>query len=372
MKRASFLLVLLLCFSFAGCGSDSKDSAKESESSTATSLEANESVVSVSASTELSISELVNEAVEPTDEESAPKESSEPEKKEVKEIDMPVNVIPSKYIGLYVGEQSTIDYITYTAKDYIGNGEGVEKHAYVYLPAGYDESKQYNVLYLMHGIGGSEIEWGLNEGASSKVKRMMDHLIQDEIIEPFIVVTPNGKALGCEHTDETASFYNFGLELRNDLIPYIESHYSTYAEYDENGYDLSATRTHRAMAGLSMGGMQTINIGICECNDLFSWYGAFSAAPTSYQASKVAEYIDNSEYEIDFFYNLCGTTDNIAYASASAAAKNLPVFSDKMISKDNFYWQEKTGGHDFTIWNLGFFNFARIAFNESITFTETE
>lgn len=281
-----------------------------------------------------------------------------------KETPVISNMIPTKYLTAYQGEGGTIEKITYTAKDYTGDGADVEKSAYVYLPEGYDESKQYNVLYLMHGIGGNENEWGLNNAKTSKVKKIMDNLFGSGDIEPFLIVTPNGKAMACTHDQPNDLFYLYGNELKNDLIPYIESHYSTYADYDENGYDLSKARTHRAMAGLSMGGMQTINIGICESLDTFSWFGAFSAAPTSYQAAKVAQYIDESEYDIDYFYNICGTEDTIAYGSSSAAAKNLPAFTDKITDGENFMWQEKSGGHDFNIWYLGLYNFSLVAFRE--------
>ena len=272
-------------------------------------------------------------------------------------------VMPNKYSLPYEGEKGSVEAITYEAKDYRDGGEGCEKKAFVYLPAGYDESKQYNVLYLMHGIGGSENEWGLGE-KTSKLKKILDRLMGEGSVEPFILVTPNGKALAFEHEDATETFYWFGEELRKDLIPYIESHYATYAQYDENGYDMTATRTHRAIAGLSMGGMQTINIGIGECLDLFSWFGAFSAAPTSYPSAKVATIIDTSPYDVDFFYNICGLEDQIAYASASAAAKNLPTVSKKIIDGENFMWQEKTGAHDFGIWYLGIYNFSQLAFNK--------
>lgn len=275
-------------------------------------------------------------------------------------------IVPTECNKPYFDSTSRIELITYMAKDYVTDKEDVEKKAYVYLPDGYDETKKYNVLYLMHGIGGDEKEWGLNAGSTSKVKMIMDGLTMNGIIEPFIVVCPNGKALACPYNNGTEAFYSFGYELRNDLIPYIESHYSTYADYNEEGYDLTATRTHRAMAGLSMGGMQTINIGICECLDLFSWFGAFSAAPTSYEATKVAKYIDESEYTIDYFYNICGTNDNTAYWSHSAAAKNITIYTDKLEAKKNFKWQEKAGGHDFNIWYLGFYNFAKTAFNPEV------
>ena len=158
-----------------------------------------------------------------------------------------------------------VEQITYLARDYVGDGEGVEKKANVYLPAGYDESKKYNVLYLMNGTDGDQDQWGLTTDGAAKAKEIMDNLIAQGDIEPFIVVTPNGRALGLSNTFSNDRFIKFGLELRNDLIPYIDSHYSTYADYNENGYDLTAAREHRAMAGLSMGAMQTINIGIGEC-----------------------------------------------------------------------------------------------------------
>lgn len=290
--------------------------------------------------------------------------SRTPEESREHRMSMINNVLATKYALDYKGDKGKIEKITYIGHDYTGDGEGVEKKAFVYLPAGYDESKKYNVIYLMHGIGGNENEWGMNNAASSRVKKILDNLIGEGDIDPVIVVTPNGKALGLSGVTGNDLFYQYGLELRNDLIPYMESHYSTYAEYSEDGYDMTANRRHRAIAGLSMGGMQTINIGICECLDLFSWFGAFSAAPTSYQASKVAGVVDASEYSVDYFYNICGTEDNIAYFSASAAAKSLPAISSSFTDGENFMWMEKKGGHDFNIWYLGFFNFALIAFDK--------
>ena len=272
------------------------------------------------------------------------------------------NAIPLKYTQRRVDEYGTIQQITYISHDYFDDGAEVEKKANVYLPYNYDENKQYNVLYLMHGIGGDENEWGMTDD-NSKIKMIMDNLTFHGDIEPFIIVTPNGRSAADHSSDsDYNSFYCFGQELRNDLIPYIESHYSTYAEYDENGYDLSLTRDHRAMAGLSMGGMQTINIGIGECLDLFGYFGAFSAAPTSNPSTRTAELLKDNTLPIHYFYNICGTEDNIAYNSSSTAAKNLPAVCDQFRDGENFMWQELPGAHDFKIWYLGFYNFAQIAF----------
>lgn len=272
------------------------------------------------------------------------------------------HVLP-KYTNLRTDEAGTIEHITYTGHDYAGDGSEITKEANVYLPPNYDPKKKYNLMILLHGIGGNEDEWGLTKN-TSRVKAIMDNLTYYGDIEPFIVVTPNGRA-GSDTNKDTKqidSFYKFGEELRNDLIPYMDVNYATYGEYSKDGYDLSAARAHRAIAGLSMGGMQTINIGLDECNDMFGYFGAFSAAPTSYQATKTASILENCEYPIYYFYNICGLQDRIAYPSASAAAKNLPALSDKFTDGENFMWQELDGGHDFHIWYLGFYNFAQIAF----------
>ena len=62
---------------------------------------------------------------------------------------------------------------------------------------------------------------------------------------------------------------------------------------------------------------------------------------------------------IRYFYSICGLQDGTAYGPASQAAKNLPDFTDR-VTEANWHWQELKGGHDFNIWNLGLYNFARV------------
>jgi len=270
---------------------------------------------------------------------------------ETSEIEI-VEKIPSEYMA-YIPNAGKVIPISYPSKDYFGDKTlEITKYANVYLPANYDKTdKRYAVLYLMHGIGGSEAEWGLI-GDTSLIKKIQENLVAKGEIDPFIIVTPNGRSSkdfakgNCDYN----SFYKFGQELRNDLIPYMDANYRTIADRD-----------HRAMAGLSMGGMQTINIGLCECIDLISWFGAFSAAPTSYTASRIASEVENHpEYPVNYFYNICGQQDGVAYAAASGAAQLLPRMSDKFVEGENFMWQQVRGGHDFQVWYLGFMNFARL------------
>ena len=258
--------------------------------------------------------------------------------------------IPDEYrVGVKNG--GTVEKFSYPTKDYNGDKAGITKYAAVYLPPEYDENGEYDLLILCHGIGGNENEWGfLNPYCLGK--NLADHLILNGEIRPLIIVMPNGRSTA-KYMDSSmgnaASFYVFGQEIRNDLLPYIDEHYATQKD-----------REHRAMAGLSMGGMQTINIGLCECLDLFSAFGAFSAAPTSYSAAEIAARLKAfPEYGIRFFYSICGTEDGVAYSSASGAAKNIRQYTDRF-DETNYLWQERKGGHDFNIWNLGLYNFLKI------------
>jgi len=271
----------------------------------------------------------------------------------LKKVFIPQNSIPEAYLKK-IDSKSKIQRISYTTKDYYGDKSEITKYANVYLPADYNSDKEYNVLYLMHGIGGDEDEWEMNND-NSNVKKIMDNLINNGEIKGFIIVTPNGRSSkdAQNRNADFNSFYVFGQELRNDLIPFIEK-----------TYNVKKDRNARAIAGLSMGGMQTINIGLCECLDLFSYFGAFSAAPTTYNSKKITEKTDSyKNLDIKYFYNICGTEDGIAFTPAYEATKDLININNK-INESNFIWQTLPGIHDFNIWYLGFYNFAQVVFTK--------
>ena len=356
-KMISLLLVAVLVLSCTACGSTPTETENNATPTTAPATDAPTPEPATPTPT-------VAPTAAPT---STPTPTETPKEEEPVDPYALADRIPGAAITPQYMHKSQIVEISYTTKAYYGDESELTKTAFVYLPADYDESKQYNVLYLMHGIGGNEREWGMYD-KTSKVKTIMDNLIIDGTIEPFIVVAPNGRS-SADFANTNAdynAFYHFGKELRNDLIPYIDANFATYAEYSEDGYDLTAARDHRAMAGLSMGGMQTTNIGMCECLDIMSWFGAFSAAPTTYTASKIASILqqDFADYNINYYYALCGTGDGIALASARSAVTGLTALTDKLTDGENFAWQTRSGGHDFEIWYLGFYNFAKIAFRQ--------
>ena len=251
------------------------------------------------------------------------------------------DAIPTRYL-VQCDREGTVELFPYEAHDYANDLEVYEKTACVYLPCGYDPAQTYPLLILCHGIGGNEYEWGLNEGPSSRVKCIMDNLIAGGEIRPFIVVTPNGRA---GRTSDSSSFYLFDQELRNDLLPALAERYAV----DIHDRDLCA------MAGLSMGGMQTLSLGMEKCLDLFSAYGVFSGATGNPAA--VAAALNAADFPVRVFYNICGTEDSVVTGFRNI--ERIGDLTDKL-DENNFIVQYVPGGHDFGVWYLGFYNFARL------------
>ena len=260
------------------------------------------------------------------------------------------DAIPTGYYVPVKEGAGRIDMISYPSKDYSADGADVEKPALVYVPAGYEEGTPCDVLVLCHGVGGNEYEWGFGS-SNSRIKNVTDHLFAEGFVKNLIIVMPNGRSsVNYANTDfsNMQTFYAFGQELRNDLLPYIDAHYSTYAD-----------REHRAMAGLSMGGMQTINIGLCECLDLFSAFGVFSAGKMTLDSARIPEKLQAfpEDCTVRCLYCLCGAWDDAL--DYSAAILN-PLPDDPRLTAENCIWQRCGGGHNFKVWYLGLYNFLRI------------
>jgi len=201
---------------------------------------------------------------------------------------------------------------------------GTRREIRVYTPPGYSTSRKYPVLYLLHGMGWNDLEWTQIRHADV----VIDNLLADGKIQPLVMVFPNGDssmtAAAIEAAGGTAWMGNgrggpapadavaagrgagmgagtrgggdaaapapgagmgggarggrggmnmevwltpFENDLLKDIIPYVDSHYSVYSDRD-----------HRALAGLSMGGGQTLNIGLAH-PEAFAYVGGFSSAP---------------------------------------------------------------------------------------------
>ena len=214
--------------------------------------------------------------------------------------------VPEQYDAPDCQQAGTLEELVYQTKAYGTDGRAVEKRALVYLPYGYDESKQYNILYLMHGTGDDENYW---LRTNPQNKHMLDRMIASGAIEPLIVVTPTFYTEDdCADNLDVLTFA-FKDELRNDLMVAVESKYSTFAEScDEAGF--VASRDHRAFAGLSRGGVTTCHSALCGSLDYFSWFGIFSAFRTGEdylrQTMQSEEFKD---YPIHYLYMTSGNFD---------------------------------------------------------------
>lgn len=238
--------------------------------------------------------------------------------------------------------QGTIETVEYDSKT-VGN----KRKMLVYTPPGYNENEKYNVLYLLHGIGGDEEEWHRN----GRPEVILDNLIADGKLKPMIVVLPNGRAMPNDRAegdifaaDKIRAFEVFEDDLIKDLIPYIESHYSVETE-----------RENRALAGLSMGGGQSLNIGLANL-DKFAWIGAFSAAPNTKSPELLVPDADYAAEQLKLLWLLCGDHDNLLNVSQRTEAylkeKNVP----------HTWYEYEDGWHDWPVWKTGLYYFAQLIF----------
>jgi enterochelin esterase-like enzyme len=234
-----------------------------------------------------------------------------------------------------------IDSITYPSKTV-----GVPRKATIYFPPAWSPKKQYPVLYLLHGIGGDEKEW-LNGGHPQVI---LDNLYASGKLEPMIVVMPNGRAMKDDRAtgnimaaDKVQAFANFEQDLLTDLIPYIEHRYKVYTD-----------REHRAIAGLSMGGGQSLNFGLGNL-DKFAWVGGFSSAPNTKTPELLLPDPERAKSLLKLLWISCGDNDGLMPFS-SRTHEYLLTHGVPHI----FYVEP--GVHDFKVWKNGLFMFSQLLF----------
>lgn len=240
--------------------------------------------------------------------------------------------------GIARGKIDSLNYSSTTV--------GARRKVLVYTPPGYDKKKKYPVLYLLHGIGGDEKEW-LREGTPQII---LDNLYADKKIAPMIVVLPNGRAMKDDRATgnifdslKIKAFSTFENDLLHDLIPFVEKKYSTYKD-----------REHRAIAGLSMGGGQSLNFGLAHL-DMFAWIGGFSSAPNTKVPEALFPEPEKTKSQLRLLWISCGIDDNLILFSQRThdylASQNIPHI---------FYVEP--GVHDFKVWKNDLFMFSQMLF----------
>lgn len=339
-----------------------------------------------------------------------------------------VKSVPAEYKKAVAKKlQGTITEVSYSVKNYINQsrqfvtnqnissqevgretveGDQIIKKCNVYLPSGYNEDDKnikYNVLYLLHGVGGNRYEWLDGSGSvdgNFVICNIFDNLIANGEIDPLVIVFPEGRS-SYDWTDYSFNsegtnmlgFYYLDYELRYDLIPFIESKYNLYANIkDKTSEGIEYNRMHRAIAGLSMGGMQSLNliVGGYRCDskvytgtkdgwsngldktvlapgmeDLFDYVGSFSNAPTSSDGNVLGSSITSCGHRLNLIYITCGDSDEIASQDGYTKSVDgiIEAAGDNLI---NYYQILIEGGaHDFNVWNNGAYNFIRLSFGKS-------
>lgn len=248
----------------------------------------------------------------------------------------PPEGIDADRAGIPHGKLETIEYDSKSV--------GARRKMQVYTPPGYSPDKKYPVLYLLHGIGGDETEWQ----RFAKPNLLMDNLLAAGKSVPIIVVMPNGRAQKNDRAEgnvyaSAPAFAAFEQDLLQDVIPAIESRYSVQAD-----------REHRALAGLSMGGGQSLNFGLAHL-DTFASVGGFSSAPNTKSPADLAPDPAAARDKLKLLWVSCGNKDGLFPISRRVHVylkeKNVP-----------HVWNVDDHAHDPTEWRNNLYYFLQRVF----------
>jgi enterochelin esterase-like enzyme len=262
--------------------------------------------------------------------------------------------------------EAGVDY--YDAKD-VPHGEvrarwyhskvtGQPRRAMVYTPPGYDArpDTRYPVLYLQHGAGEDERGWS----TQGRMNFILDNLIAAGKAVPMIVVMDKGYATraGAAAPAGPGGFRDFSAfadVLLNDLVPTIDANYRTLADRD-----------HRAMAGLSMGSMQTLQIAPTHL-DTFSHIGGFSGptfGPFDPKTTSGGAFADAAAFnaKVRLLYLHAGTAEGRIHDNVKALHESLDAAGVK-----NVFVESQGTAHEWQTWRRALNDFAPRLFRDTAT-----
>ncbi len=203
-------------------------------------------------------------------------------------------------------DRGHIERLEYRTQSYIrGDTAAMIKHCYIYVPCQYDEDKAYDIVYFMHGANGNAASMVRGEGQVSETSRMLDYLISSGEAKPMLMVFSSYYEKP-EDTDDIIGYENsiklqklYFAEFMNDLMPAVESKYSTYAKRNVTAASLISSREHRFISGYSAGG----GVTWYQFSYMFGfakWYldfsGTYKAAPGGKDAApeEIADHLENT------------------------------------------------------------------------------
>jgi enterochelin esterase-like enzyme len=226
-----------------------------------------------------------------------------------------------------------------------------ERRMHVYTPPGYRRAHAYPVLYLIHGGGDADESWS----TVGRAGFILDNLIAAGKARPMVVVMPAGgvgTGTGARSAPMTSDAAQdpFTRDLLESIVPYVEAN-----------YDVSTRPEDRALAGLSMGGIQTLNIGLTHL-DTFRWLGVFSSGwfPADLQAfeARRGKALETTKTPPKLFWMAHGATD-IAKPQSEKVIAMLRAHGLTVVSK------ETPGGHTWENWRDYLRDFAPLLFREA-------
>ena len=233
------------------------------------------------------------------------------------------------------------------AVEYDSKSVGIKRTMMVYTPPGLTSDAKYPVLYLLHGIGDTEKGWQ----KTGKADVIFDNLLADGRIAPMIVVMPYGRA-----SKEPApanpfdgnpfeAYAAFEQDLLGSVIPHVESHYPAMAD-----------REHRAIAGLSMGGGQSLNFGLKNL-DTFAWIGGFSSAPNTLPATELIKDAAAAAKQIHLLWVSCGDQDGLM-------DRSLAFHQDLAKMGIAHVWHVDSGAHTWPVWKNDLYLLGHLLFKD--------
>jgi enterochelin esterase-like enzyme len=233
-------------------------------------------------------------------------------------------------------------------KSYYSTALDKWRQFYIYTPPGYDINlnKRFPVLYILHGGGEDERGWA----TQGKTNLILDNLIAGGKAKPMFVVMPDGN-VGVPGFGEN-SLRMFEVELKQCVIPFVERTYRA-----ETG------SKNRALAGLSMGGLQTLYVGLNN-TELFSWLGVFSSGWILPMQSTIADAqyalmgknIDKINSNLRLLWIGIGGKEDVAYKNCQSMLSRF----DEM--KIKYVFSEYPGGHTWPVWRHDLFDVAPLLF----------
>ena len=269
----------------------------------------------------------------------------------------PINYVdvPQPGVDFYLCKD--VPHGTVTQDYYFAPSVGLLKSCLVYTPAGYmkDDTQTYPVLYLQHGHGENEKCW-VHQGRANFI---LDNLIAEGKMPPCVVVMNNGMVQREQEGLRVLETNAITRLLLEDCIPYIQSHYRVRTD-----------KWSRAMAGLSMGSMQTSMVTLGH-PDLFGYAGVFSGfvgalkiGQSMPDQSYLKELDDKEKFQQDFkvFFRGCGDTD---YIALDRFEKDRELFREKGLAPEDCPAHvEKIyhGEHEWNVWRMCLRDFCQLLF----------